>query len=154
MKRFLWIVIAIAICMCVGYTAHIFQEEALLMWYPSLDKPSLTPPNSVFPIAWGIIYVCMGLSSGILCNIDSERKRPLILLFIIQLMLNFLWSISFFYLQSPLFGLINIVLLDYLAGTYIYSTYKVKRLSAWLFLPYALWLVFATYLNTYIFVMN
>lgn len=154
MKRLLWITIAVMACLCVGYTARSFQEDALMYWYPLLEKSSFTPPDRVFPIAWGIIYVCMGISVGMLCKVNTIRRFPLLMLFVIQLMLNFLWSISFFYMQNPLLGLINIVLLDIAVLVYTIRTHYVKRLSAWLFYPYILWLVLATYLNAYVYIAN
>ena len=154
MKRFLWILIAVAVCFGVGYTAHLFQAESLMTWYPYLDKPSVMPPNSAFPIAWGIIYVCMGVSVGLLQPLNGWRKGELLVLFAVQLVLNFLWSLSFFYMQSPLLGLINIIALAWVVGAYIIKSYRVSVASSWLFVPYALWLAFATYLNAYIFVMN
>lgn len=154
MRRFFWIVVAIGVCMLVGYSARFAQADALMNWYPLLDKPSVMPPNEVFPIAWGIIYVCMGVSVGLLCDAPREDKYPLMLLFAVQLVVNMLWSVSFFYFQNPLLGLVNILVLDYLVVLYAMRSYSVNRLSAWLFVPYVLWLVFATYLNTYIYVMN
>lgn len=154
MKRFLWIVIAIAICFGVGYMARLFQADSLMTWYPLLDKPSITPPNSIFPIAWGIIYLCMGISVGILQPLTGWRKGELLFLFGAQLILNFLWSITFFYMQSPLLGLINIIILAWVVGTYIVKSYKINKISSWLFVPYALWLIFAIYLNTFIYLVN
>ncbi|MEE1298308.1 MAG: TspO/MBR family protein [Muribaculaceae bacterium] len=154
MKRFLWILLAIAICFAVGYTARVFQADSLAEWYPLLEKPGLTPPDSVFPIAWGIIYVCMGISIGLISNELGFRRNPLISLFVMQLALNFLWSISFFYMMNPMLGFINILLLDIVVLMYTFNACKVNRLSAWLFLPYILWLAFATYLNGYIYMYN
>ena len=57
MKRLLWIFVGIVVCFLVGYTASLFQAVSLELWYPFLVKPVLTPPNWVFPIVWGIIYV-------------------------------------------------------------------------------------------------
>lgn len=154
MKRLFWILFAIAICIGVGYTARLFQTETLLTWYPLLNKSSLTPPDYVFPIAWGIIYVCMGLSVGLLHPYTGWRKGELIVLFAIQLVLNFLWSFTFFYLQSPLLGLVNILALAWVVVMYMVRSFMVKKVSSILFVPYVLWLTFATYLNAYIYVAN
>jgi tryptophan-rich sensory protein len=154
MKRFLWIVIAVMVCFAVGFSAKWFQADALVNWYPLLAKPSITPPNSVFPIAWGIIYLCMGVSVGLLQPVVRATRRVLLGVFVIQLVLNFLWSLTFFYLQSPLLGLINIIALDYVVLAYIDICRNVNKVAAWLFVPYALWLLFATYLNGYIYFAN
>ena len=60
MKRIIPILIAILICFSVGCTASYFQSESILNWYPALEKPSCTPPDIAFPIAWSFIYLCMG----------------------------------------------------------------------------------------------
>ena len=56
MKRIIPILIAILICFSVGCTASSFQSESILNWYPALEKPSCTPPDIAFPIAWSFIY--------------------------------------------------------------------------------------------------
>lgn len=154
MKRLLNLLLPVVVCFMVGFTASYFQSDAIESWYPYLNKPALTPPNAVFPIAWGIIYVCMGISIGLILNSKDKKKNFFSILFGIQLFLNFLWSLSFFYLQNPLLGLINIVLLDLAVLYYILKTYPAQKASALLFIPYALWLFFATYLNAYILVYN
>ena len=154
MKRLLWIFVGIVVCFLVGYTASLFQAVSLELWYPFLVKPVLTPPNWVFPIVWGIIYVCMGLSVGFLSDVHSAYRNPLLVIFILQLVLNFMWSFNFFFLESPFFGMVNILLLDVLVLFYIILSYPFRKVSSLLFIPYFLWLLFATYLNGYIFVYN
>lgn len=154
MKKFLSIVIAIAICFGVGFSAHYFQADALASWYPFLEKPSITPPDSVFPIAWGFIYLCMGISIGLIWDKPTYVRFIPLWIFIGQLFLNFMWSILFFAMQSPMLGFFDILLLDIMAVLYTMQVYNVNRLSAWLFAPYLLWLAFATYLNAYILIAN
>lgn len=154
MKRFLWILLGIVVCFLVGYTASLFQDESLEFWYPLLNKPSLTPPNWVFPIAWGVIYVCMGISVGLLSGVHVAYRKPLVWVFVFQLVLNFMWSFSFFYLQSPFLGFVNILLLDIAVILYMFLTYQVNKVVSWLFLPYILWLTLATYLNGFICIYN
>lgn len=154
MKKALAIIIPIIICFLIGITASYFQAESLQTWYPTLTKPSITPPNAAFPIAWSIIYFCMGISVGLIINSNAQKKMLLITLFVIQLFFNFTWSFSFFYLQSPLLGFINMILLDIAVVTYAFKSYSVKRASAFLFTPYILWLCLATFLNTFILIYN
>lgn len=61
LTRYLW---PIALCMSVGFSASLFQREAIAEWYPFLNKPVLTPPNGAFPIVWGILYILIGISLG------------------------------------------------------------------------------------------
>lgn len=154
MRKALNIIIPILVCFLVGLSASYFQADAIKNWYPTLIKPAVTPPNIVFPIAWSIIYVCMGLSIGLLINSTIERRRFFIKAFIFQLFFNFTWSISFFYIQNPLIGFINILLLDIFVINYTLKSYLVNKASSILFIPYVIWLLFATYLNGYILMYN
>lgn len=56
--------IPVLACFAVGISASFFQASSIAEWYPTLTKPTLTPPNIVFPIAWSVLYLCMGLSLG------------------------------------------------------------------------------------------
>ena len=100
MKRIIPILIAILICFSVGCTASYFQSESILNWYPALEKPSCTPPDIAFPIAWSFIYLCMGISIGLIWHIWTIRRQMIIRLFGFQLLFNFTWSIFFFYFRS------------------------------------------------------
>ncbi len=152
MKQIMMYVWCVLLCFTVGLSASYFQADSLELWYPLLNKPAITPPNWVFPIAWGIIYVAMGISLGRL--ISRRCSNGLKVLWVAQLVVNFLWSILFFLMQSPLLGLIDILILDILVITYIWRAYRCDRWASWLFIPYILWLALATYLNTYIYLYN
>ncbi|MDR1503186.1 MAG: tryptophan-rich sensory protein [Prevotella sp.] len=154
MRKFLYILLPVIICFLVGFTASYFQSESIQTWYPTLNKPEITPPNIAFPIAWSIIYLCMGISIGLILNLKERNKKTLIILFAVQLLLNFTWSISFFYLQNPLLGFINIILLDLAVLYYAFKCYPTQKVSGILFIPYILWLSLATYLNAYILIYN
>lgn len=154
MKKVISILLPILICFMIGLAASEFQQDAIKKWYPLLEKPDLTPPNIVFPIAWSIIYLCIGLSIGIIYLSNSLKKNELIKLFSIQLFFNFIWSILFFYLQNPLLGLIDILILDICVTIYVIKSYPVKKVSSMLCWPYLIWIYFATYLNGYIFFYN
>ena len=154
MKKFLSILIPVLICFAVGLTASYFQSDAIHNWYPYLQKPTLTPPNIVFPIAWSIIYLCMGISIGLILISGTREKNVLTGLFIVQLFLNFCWSILFFYFRNPLWGFVDILLLDLVVTSYAIKSYPVKKASSLLFIPYLLWIYFATYLNGYILIYN
>lgn len=134
--------------LCSRYLGKFFQASSIAEWYPTLTKPTLTPPNIVFPIAWSVLYLCMGLSLGRL--IVRRQHKGIIRLWVLQLIANFLWSILFFTLRNPLAGFIDIVLLNILVGLYIFAASRRDRAAAWLFVPYLLWTLFAAYLNGYI----
>ncbi|MCD8183530.1 MAG: tryptophan-rich sensory protein [Bacteroides sp.] len=147
-------IIPILICFFAGLTASYFQADAIKTWYPYLNKPDLTPPNIMFPIAWSIIYLCMGISVGMIILSDLIKKQEFIKLFSIQLILNFAWSILFFYLRNPLLGFVDILALDICVTLYAVRSYPIRKVSSLLFIPYIIWIYFATYLNGYILLNN
>lgn len=151
MKRFLIYILPIALCFAVGYSASVMQEVSLAEWYPYLTKTPGTPPGIVFPIVWSIMYLLAGIAAGVL----TEKKfNEGIRLWACQIILNFMWSFTFFYMRSPISGFINILLLDIVLAYLIYISLKHVRLVAYLLLPYLLWLVYATYLNLGIIILN
>lgn len=154
MKNILRFVIPILACFLVGLGASYFQSDAIADWYPTLNKPVLTPPNAAFPVVWSILYLCMGVSIGLILVSKRPEKYYFINLFVAQLLFNFTWSIFFFYFQNPLVGFINIVILDALIVVYAYRSYSVCKASSILFIPYAVWVTFAAYLNLYILLYN
>ena len=154
MRKFLGYSLPVLVCFLVGICASFIQSDALQNWYPYLNKPSLTPPNIVFPIAWSILYICMGISIGYIINTKRPERWLFINVFILQLFLNFTWSILFFYLENPALGMINIVGLDALIIYYAIRAFPIYKLSAILFIPYILWVTFAAYLNLYILLYN
>ena len=118
--------------------------------YGSLNKPDLAPPAVVFPIAWTILYVLMGVS----LYMNRNNKKKNMVTFFIQLMLNYLWVFIFFGMQSWLGGFIVIILLDVMILYTILEFYKENKLSAYMMIPYLLWCIFASYLNFQIFLLN
>ncbi len=154
MRNVITIPVAILICFAVGLTASYFQHDSLAMWYPLLRKPAITPPNIIFPIAWSIIYVCMGISAGLVASSTHHIRHNVLVIFGVQLFFNFMWSILFFYLRNPLWGCIDILLLDVFVVLYTICSFRVKRGASYLFIPYILWLIFATYLNGYVYLYN
>ncbi|MGL5273645.1 MAG: TspO/MBR family protein [Phocaeicola sp.] len=146
--------IPVLLCLLVGVIGSRVQSEAIEEWYPTLRKSYLTPPSYIFPIAWTILYICMGFSIGLIGYHRKWRIHWLMTLFSFQLFLNFVWSFLFFYLQSPIWGLIDILLLDLSVCIYIMFAFSRYRTSALLFVPYAAWLFLATYLNFYIWYYN
>jgi tryptophan-rich sensory protein len=117
------------------------------IWYQALIKSPLNPPGYVFGIVWPILYLLMSISAFRTFN---ETKN----LFLIQLLFNTLWSWLFFAFQMPLVALLNIWLLIYLNIKINLKMYYIDKLSGLLFIPYVLWLFFASYLNLFIVLNN
>lgn len=151
LKKILAYTIPVLLCLAIGAIGSYIQAPALKAWYPALDKSALTPPAIVFPIAWTILYVMMGLSIGRLIWLGD---MSVVRLWIFQLLVNFLWSVSFFALRSPILGLVTILILDVLVFAYTLSAFSSDKAAGWLVVPYMLWLLFATYLTGYIYLNN
>ena len=154
MKKILTYIIPVLAGFLVGFLTQQLQAQALHDWYPYLIKPSLTPPNAAFPIAWGLIYLMSGISLGIILNSNTIRRREMITLWCTQLILNATWSALFFYMRNPLLGAINIIILDVIVVIYIIKAFRIDKVSSILYWPYAAWLAFATYLNIFIMLNN
>jgi tryptophan-rich sensory protein len=121
-------------------------------WYQSLQKPFFNPPNWIFGPVWTTLYVLVGIAGARswLQGKHSARTR----IWFLQMILNFLWSPAFFGLQSPVLGLIVIVPMLLVILAFIRQSWPVDRISGWLFIPYALWVAFATMLNLAIVILN
>ena len=151
MRKFLAYFIPILLTFAVGALGSYIQGDALREWYPTLIKSPTTPPSVVFPIAWSVLYLLIGISAGVML---AKGDMSVLRLWLLQLLLNFLWSVCFFALRSPLLGLLVILALDVAVFAYIVYAAGRSSVAAWLFVPYMLWLVFATYLNGYIYINN
>ncbi len=121
--------------------------------YNSLTKPFLAPPSIVFPIVWSILYVVMGISYGILES-NGQIDRKINLIYYIQLGVNALWSIFFFTLKWRLFSFIWILLLAVLVIIMIIKFYQKNKIAGLIQIPYLLWVLFASYLNIAIYILN
>ena len=121
--------------------------------YNSLQKPFLAPPSILFPIMWTILYILMGISYGILAS-SNLIDFKINVIYYLQLFVNALWSIFFFTLKWRLFSFIWIIFLDLLVFVMLFIFYKKNKLSGLLQIPYLLWMLFASYLNISIYLMN
>ena len=154
MKAFVPILQFVLISFLVGYISMLLQREALMTWYPTLVKSSLTPPGQVFAIVWSVLYLLMGISAGLVWNTRTMYSWVLILMFVIQLTLNLLWSFSFFYMQSPVMGFAVLVVLFMVVVLYVAGCYTQQKWAAIMNIPYLLWLIFAGYLNLFVVINN
>lgn len=154
--RPIWILcLFLALCLSVGIIGGFATNSSVTTWYPTLMKPTWTPPSWVFGPVWTVLYVLIALCGWLIYMQPSSPARSKALLFFgIQLVLNLIWSPLFFGLQSPLLGLITIVLLWIAILATLFSLWKVSRLAAALWLPYTIWVTYALTLNAAIYVMN
>lgn len=124
--------------------------------YETLIKPSLAPAPLVFPIVWTILYILMGISSYKIYTAEAEQgvKKRALILYALQLAVNFIWPIVFFNQQNYGAALILLLLLIVLVVETILAFYPIDKAAAWLLVPYLVWLCFAAYLNLSIWMFN
>lgn len=123
-------------------------------WYAGLDKPPLLPPNEVFGPVWTLLYVLMGVALALVILHKAKDKKDTYVWFGVQLVLNTLWSITFFGLHQPWLAFAIIISL---LISIVMTAIKFRRLvpaTVWMFVPYLLWVCFATYLNVGVAILN
>ena len=150
------LVVSIVVCQCAGIIGSVFTTPAIPTWYATLQKPVFTPPNWLFAPAWITLYLLMGIAAFFIWRIglDNRRVRTALIIFLVQLVLNSLWSVVFFGMQSPLYGVIVIIVLWLAILLTILIFARLSKLAAWLLVPYILWVSFASALNISIWILN
>ena len=148
------LIIFIAICQMAGIVGSVFTFGAIPGWYATLVKPEISPPNWVFGPVWTSLYTLMGIAAYLAYQKSGELAHPAIIAFGGQLVLNTLWSIVFFGLQSP--GLAFAVILTLLLAIVLTINlfWGLSKRAAALMVPYLLWVAFASLLNYRIWVLN
>lgn len=155
MKNGLKLTLCILVPLLVGSLGAIATSSSINTWYLSLNKPSFNPPNYLFGPVWTCLYVLMGISFFIILNSKNEiPKKRAIIIFTIQLFLNFIWSFIFFYFQLLSLAFIEIFLLWLFILGMIAEFYKISKVAALLNTPYLLWVSFASVLNGTIWYLN
>lgn len=130
----------------------LFTASSVSTWYIELQKPGFNPPSWVFGPVWAILYLLMGISLYLIWV--NKFNKPAFIAFGVQLFLNVLWSIIFFGMKLPLLAFIEIILLWVAILTTMIYFYRLNKISAYLLIPYLLWVSFATVLNFFIFYLN
>ncbi|MFC2020594.1 TspO/MBR family protein [Chloroflexota bacterium] len=156
MRYIIKLIVSIIVCQCAGLVGSIFTTPAISTWYATLDKPPFTPPNWLFAPAWITLYLLMAVSASIIWQrgLVNRPVRISLVLFLVQLILNVLWSVVFFGLQSPLYGIVVIVTLWIAILLTIIKFLKISIPAGVLLLPYIGWVTFAATLNMSIFILN
>ena len=122
------------------------------MDYANLNQPPLSPPGIVFPIAWSILYLLMGI--GYYLYRKNYKDNKTIVLYYLNLFFNLTWTFIFFVFKLRGLSILWIIILIGIVLLLIKEFWQTKRASAHCFIPYLLWLIFATYLNISIFILN
>jgi len=123
-------------------------------WYALLHKPLFNPPGWVFGPVWSMLYLTIGLSFYFLYNNMPRFGWKMWSLVAIHHLLNFFWTPAFFYLKSPLLALLIIIALLGVIARLMLIQFRYSRRALYLFIPYAIWVCFATVLNASIWYLN
>ena len=146
-----WILLSVA----VGALSGWLTREGTRLFSETAAQPPLSPPMWVFPVVWGGLYLLMGISAArVSLTPQSEDRSRGLNLFVLQLVVNFFWSLIFFNAQAYGFALLWLILLWILVFLMIRSYFAVDPAAAKLQLPYLLWLTFAAYLNAGVWYLN
>ena len=147
MKKVNWklLIIAFVVVHLAALVGSQFTDTGA--WYESV-KPAITPPGYVFPIAWTILFILISISFYlVLIAKKGEVRKTAIIVFLINIFLNGLWSYLFFGLQNPVFAFYELILLWITIAAMIYYSYKLNKIASYLLIPYLLWVSFAGVLN-------
>jgi translocator protein len=149
------LVLAVLACAAAWVIGGVLTRPNL-DWYATLNKPGFTPPNTVFPIVWSILYAVMALAAWLVWRAPGKEddRRPAFSWFFNQLAIGVVWSYAFFWLRSPGLGLFVILLLLVAVLLTIVFFDRLSRPASLLLVPYLLWVAFATSLNFAIWFLN
>lgn len=147
----LWILASEA----AGILSGLLSREGIAAYSATADKPGLTPPAILFPVVWTILYALMGIGAARVAAAPPGLARSRGLnVFVIQLILNFFWSLLFFNARAYGFAFLWILALWAAIAAMIFWFGKVDRAAALLQIPYLLWVSFAAYLNLAVWRLN
>lgn len=154
--QFLPLVTSLAITLAIGFVASLSTRPQIAGWYSRLNKPSFNPPNWLFAPVWTTLYIMIAIAAYL---VWKERDKSglystTVTIYIIQLALNFSWSIIFFDFHGILPALVIILMLWLSIIANIRWFNKFSHTAAWLLAPYLLWVSFASLLNLSIYLLN
>jgi tryptophan-rich sensory protein len=154
-SQFLKLFLSVVLPVGIGGIAGLFTAEAVPGWYSTLNQPSFNPPNWIFGPVWTTLYLLMGISLFLVWKENYSHERNIaIVVFLIQLTLNFAWSLIFFHFKMIGLALVEIILLWISILSMLFIFYRIKPVAAYINIPYLLWVAFATMLNASYYILN
>jgi benzodiazapine receptor len=155
MNKTIKLILCISLTLFVGAIGGIATVSGVSGWYVTLNKPIFNPPNFLFGPVWTMLYILMAISFYLILQSDKSILRTrAILIFCIQLFLNFCWSFLFFKFQLVGIAFIEIILIWLSIFVMLIYFYKINKTASYLQIPYLLWVSFASILNGSIWVLN
>ena len=155
-NNFFKLLISVLICLSAGFIGSFFTTPSIPTWYASLAKPSFNPPNWLFAPVWTILFILMGLAAYLIWQKGLKKKavKIALIIFLLQLIFNILWSFLFFKFHSPFWALVNIAILWFLILMALIKFWQINKTAGILLIPYLLWVSFASFLNYAIYKLN
>ncbi len=156
MSNAIKLILAVAVPLAVGGLSGFATAGGVDTWYPTLAKPSFNPPAWVFGPTWTVLYILMGVALFLVWRQGPSTPgvRLALTVFAVQLILNGLWSIIFFGMQSPGWAFAEIILLWLAIVATLWSFWRRTPAAGWLLVPYLVWVSFAAVLNGSIWILN
>lgn len=142
------LILSLCIPLLIGAISAALSRRGMAT-YAGMPKPPLSPPAWAFSVAWTILYIMMGLASYfiLVSESDARAKTMAMVIYSMQLAMNFMWSILFFTCGLYLFAFIWLMIMWAMVIVCAFRFYSINRTAAYLMIPYILWLTFAAYLN-------
>ncbi|WP_233131682.1 TspO/MBR family protein [Robiginitalea sediminis] len=155
-KKYRRILIAVGVCLLIGFLSGYATQSSVTTWYAGLNKPWFTPPNWLFGPVWTLLYILMGIAAGLVWarGLHHIWVKTALYHFGFQLLLNGSWSLVFFGLQEPFWAFLIIMALLVLIILTLKWFRVVSKPAGWLMLPYLAWVLFASVLNLSIVQLN
>jgi translocator protein len=152
MKGYILIIVPLIIGGLSGY----FTTSGVNGWYAAANKPWFNPPNWLFGPVWTVLYLLMGIALFLVWRSDAGKtvKQTALILFAVQLLLNFFWSLIFFKLQQLGWAFAEIIAMWLMILFTIIWFGKINSAAAWLLVPYISWVSFASVLNYALWKLN
>lgn len=140
-------IISLIISIGIGQISGFLTKNASKNFSSNFNQSALTPPDWVFPVVWVILFFLMGISATLVYESDCKYKKYGLLIYGVQLVFNFLWSMFFFLGEQFVlsFGWLTILILMVVGMILLF--YKCNKTASYLQIPYLVWLLFALYLN-------
>lgn len=155
MKKALQLFFCILGPLIIGGVSGYATATGITDWYVYINKPSFNPPNYLFGPVWTILYLLMGISLFMILNSPKNQlRKKAVIIFCVQLALNFFWSFLFFKFQLLGLAFIEIIIIWLSIITMIITFHKINKTAAYIQIPYLLWVSFASVLNGAIWYLN
>ncbi len=154
--QFFPFILSLLIPLSIGFIGSMFTRESVQTWYKTINKPDFNPPNEVFGPVWTSLFILMGIAAYLVW-----KKRKVVSgyswaasVYFFQLFLNLMWSYLFFYKHQIGLALIEICIFLIVIIINAILFYRIEKIAGWLFVPYIMWVSFASYLTYSIFILN